>query len=353
MRSIPVHAAQPYEVLIERGILSRAGELTGRAHSPCKVALITDSTVERLYGSIVARSYQEAGFEVSCFAFPQGEISKNLRTYESILNFLADSGVTRGDLIVALGGGVVGDLAGFAAASYLRGIDFVQIPTTYLAAVDSSVGGKTGLNLNAGKNLCGAFHQPLAVFIDCDVFNTLPEKRFGDGVAETIKYGVIADEALFEIMERDFLGTCVDEVVLRCIQIKAQFVAEDEFDNGTRRLLNFGHTFGHAIERCSDYRITHGYAVGIGMLMAAKAAQELDYCNEECVRRIANTLESHRLPLQSEYSAEELATAMLGDKKRKGDTLTFILPQQIGQCQVHDVPVSELPAFVSCALEVG
>ena len=350
MKRILIEATRQYEVLIERGLLSRAGELTLGIHAPCRVAIITDDVVEQLYCDTAAASLEGAGYEVCRFAFPSGEMSKNLGTYESILNFLADSGITRNDIIVALGGGVVGDLAGFAAASYLRGIEFIQIPTTYLAAVDSSVGGKTGLNLSAGKNLSGAFYQPILVLIDCDTFKTLPEERFADGAAETIKYGAIADKALFETMEAGIANANVDEIVLRCIQIKAQFVAEDEFDNGVRRLLNFGHTFGHAIESCSGYAVSHGYAVGIGMLMAARAARSRGLCGEDCERRIANVLEKHNLPLESEYGAQELAAVMLGDKKRRGNTISLILPERIGLCRVHDAPISELGAFVSSAV---
>ena len=351
MNSISVQAAHPYEVIIERGILSRAGKFALMVHNPCKVAIITDDIVNRLYGDRVAASFEDAGYEVCRFEFPNGEVSKHLGTYASMLNFLADSSITRSDIIIALGGGVVGDLAGFAAASYLRGIAFIQIATTYLAAVDSAVGGKTGLNLNAGKNLCGAFYQPLLVLLDCDTFKTLPEERFADGIAETIKYGVIADEGLFGLMEAGIEDTDIDEIVARCIKIKARYVAEDEFDNGARRLLNFGHTFGHAIELCSDYGISHGHAVGIGMLMSAKAARKISLCEEECERRIANVLERYKLLFKSRYGAVELTAAMLGDKKRKGNTISLILPERIGLCRVHDVPISELGTFISNADE--
>jgi 3-dehydroquinate synthase len=351
MNRVSVHAARRYEVLIDRGILSRTGEEVRRAHAPCRAAIVTDDIVERLYGDTVSASLEKAGYEACRYSFPNGERSKKLDTYARILDFFAEADITRSDLVVSLGGGVVGDLAGFAASSYLRGVDFIQIPTTYLAAVDAAVGGKTGLNLRAGKNLCGAFYQPLLVLIDCDAFGTLPEERFADGAAETIKYGAIADEALFEIMESDRVHDRIGEIVSRCIQIKADFVAADEFDYGTRRLLNFGHTFGHAIERCSDYGVSHGYAVGTGMLMAAKAAWKMGLCKENCAPRIAGVLEKHRLPLKTEYGAKALAAAMLGDKKRRGDTLSLVLPEKIGLCRVHDIPISELGAFVARALE--
>ena len=359
MNRVLVGASRQYEVLISREILQSAGELTSAVHKPCRAAIITDDIVDGLYGGAVAASFGISGYEVSRFAFKNGELSKNLSVYENMLDFLSDSGITRTDIAVALGGGVTGDLAGFAAASYLRGIDFIQIPTTYLAAVDSSVGGKTGLNLKTGKNLCGAFHQPLMTLIDCGTFKTLPAERFADGMAETIKYGVISDAALFETAEAGISGACsdecpnicIEEIVSRCIKIKARFVREDEFDNGARQMLNFGHTFGHAIERCSGYSVSHGAAVGIGMLMAAKAALKLGFCGEDCVRRIAAILKKYGLPLESEYGADELAAAMQGDKKRRGNTISLILPEKIGCCRICDIPVSDIKRLILHANE--
>ena len=363
MKKVTVHAAHEYDVLIKRGILSCAGSEALKVHAPCKAAIITDDTVEPLYYGMVAASLTGSGFETSCFAFPSGEKSKTLETYGSMLDFLSQFGITRSDIIVALGGGVTGDLAGFAAATYLRGIDFIQIPTTYLAAVDSSVGGKTGLNLSAGKNLCGAFYQPILVLIDCDTFKTLPIERFADGIAETIKYGVIADKSLFDIMKTgglmDLGGLAglggfsehIDEIIARCVQIKAEFVAQDEHDNGARRLLNFGHTFGHAIERCSNYDISHGHAVGIGMLMAARASYRLGLSTENCTPQIAAALEANGLPMSVNNGIDELADAMLGDKKRRGGTISLILPDSIGNCRVHDVSVDMLRDFVVSAVE--
>ena len=351
MNKVSVQASRSYEVLIERGILINAGKEIHRIHNPCKAAIITDDIVERLYCDAVAASLAECGFSTCRFSFPNGETSKTLGTYEDILNFLAESYITRSDIIIALGGGVVGDLAGFAAASYLRGIDFIQIPTTYLAAVDSSAGGKTGLNLRAGKNLCGAFYQPFLVMIDCNTFKTLPQERFSDGTAETIKYGLIADESLFKLMETGLPDERIDEIVERCIKIKASFITQDEYDNGARRLLNFGHTFGHAIERCSNYGISHGHSVGIGMLMAAGAAWNMGLSAENCAPRIARALESNSLPLGVTYSINELTAAMAGDKKRRGDNISLILPNRIGNCRIHDIPVDELVAFVTSAFE--
>ena len=351
MNCIHVDTGKPYDVLIDRGALPRIGEILRNHHSPCKVAMITDDIVKTLHGKTVIASLEKSGFEVCCFAFPNGELSKNLDTFENILCFLSGSDITKSDLVLALGGGVVGDLAGFAAASYLRGIEYIQVPTTLIAAVDSSVGGKTGLNLPTGKNLCGAFHQPSLVLIDCDCLATLPELQFTDGISEAIKYGVIADESLFETMKSGEAHAHIDEIVMRCVQLKAEIVTEDEHDTGRRRLLNFGHTFGHAIELCSGYSISHGHAVGIGIVMAAKGAWKLGISKENCTPAIEESLKTYKLPQKTSFSADELVSVMLGDKKRLGDTISLILPERIGLCRTHNIPVSELNAFVRCAIE--
>ena len=350
MNRILISTDKPYEVIIRRGILSKAGELIKGIHMPCTAAIITDDIVNGLYGDIVTDSLSNAGYKVSRFCFPNGEASKNLETFERILSFLAKSDMTRSDLVVALGGGVVGDLVGFAAASYMRGIDFVQIPTTFLADVDSSVGGKTAVNLNAGKNLCGAFYQPRMVIADCDTFKSLPPERFADGAAESIKYGVISDRGLFEKMKSGAAADMIDEIVARCVEIKRDFVIEDELDYGQRRLLNLGHTFGHAIERLSDYEVSHGHAVGIGLLIASEAAKTLDICTENCTPAIKEALEANNLPTSTAYDAKLLTGAMMNDKKRNGGNISLILPVEIGRCIVHDLPVSELGALVSAAV---
>ena len=351
MTSIHVDTVRPYDILIDRGTLPRAGEILRNLHAPCKVAIITDDIVKTLYGKIATESLEKSGFEVHCFAFPNGELSKNLGTFEKILCFLSEADITRSDIVLALGGGVVGDLAGFAAASYLRGIDYIQVPTTLIAAVDSSVGGKTGLNLPTGKNLCGIFHQPSLVLIDCDCLATLPKHQFADGISEAIKYGLIADESLFELIKSGDAQAHIDEIVTCCVQLKAQIVAEDEFDTGRRRLLNFGHTFGHAIERCSGYSISHGHAVGIGMVMSAKGACSLGISSENFAPAIENALKMYNLPTKPSSGADKLVSAMLSDKKRLGDTISLILPERIGLCRIHDIPVNELSTFVNCAIE--
>ena len=351
MTRIVIPTQVPYEVIIEEGALEKAGALAGEIFLPGKVALVTDDVVDRLYGDLVARSFEESGNTMCRFTFSHGEASKNLRTFEQVLAFFAEAALTRTDLIVALGGGVVGDLVGFAAASYLRGVDFIQIPTTFLAAIDSSVGGKTGVNLSAGKNLCGAFKQPRRVIVDSHAFATLSPETFASGTAEAIKYGVIADAQLFARIKEGITLDSIDEVIARCVETKRDFVEADELDFGQRKLLNLGHTFGHAIEACSNYEITHGHAVATGMVMAATVAQKLKLCSEECTLAIREALVANKLPLMTSYPAEELVAVMMHDKKRTGDTIGLVLPQEIGRCVIYEVPVSELLALVASATE--
>ena len=256
MKTVKVQASKSYDVVIGNGILPCLGAYLGQVTQAKKIAVVSDSQVWPLYGKTVLNALAE--YETFSYVFPAGEESKNGSTYLKLLNFLAENKLTRSDCLLALGGGVVGDLTGFAAATYLRGVDFVQAPTTLLAAVDSSVGGKTAIDLDAGKNLAGAFYQPSAVLCDLDTLNTLPENIFRDGCAEVIKYGVLYDEALFAHLEEKGLGFDQEEVISRCVELKRDVVAQDEFDRGERQKLNLGHTIGHGIEACSGYKISHG-----------------------------------------------------------------------------------------------
>ncbi|MEG1997765.1 MAG: 3-dehydroquinate synthase family protein, partial [Clostridiales bacterium] len=275
MMQIEIAAAQPYTVSIGHGLLEQVGASIARLIPKGHAALISDDIVYPLYGECVSASLYGAGFVVSRYVLPHGEEHKKLVTVEGILDFLCASGISRGDFLVALGGGVMGDMAGLAAALYLRGIAYFQVPTTLLAAVDAAVGGKTAVNLGWGKNLAGAFHQPGGVFCDCDTFATLPAAIFADGVAEVIKYGMIADRELFEMAAAGKIASNIDAVVARSVSIKSDFINDDEYDRGKRQILNFGHTFAHGLEQVSDYRISHGRAVGVGMVMIAQAAYRL------------------------------------------------------------------------------
>ena len=351
MRSVTVKTSATYEVLIGSGLLQKAGEAVKKVISPCKAAIVTDSTVVHLYEETVRKSLTEAGFSVCTFVFPAGEASKNIHTLSHLLEFLAKEEMTRTDMIVALGGCVTGDLAGFGAAVYLRGIPFVQIPTTFLAAIDSSVGGKTAVDLEAGKNLAGAFYQPKLVLCDTDVLQTLPEVVFADGIAEALKYGVLGDAALFEKIAGGDFRQDLEEIIETCVSMKRDVVEEDEFDTGKRQLLNLGHTFGHAIEQKSHFQMTHGHAVAIGMHLIAKAAEAKGIAEKGTAAAIAKALEQNQLPKETEFSPAEVAEGTLRDKKRRGGTIRFVFPKKIGACEIVKIPVEEVEALAKMAME--
>ena len=342
MERVRIRASTSYDVLIGPGLVRRAGEEIAKVTGPCKAAIITDDTVCSLYGETVAGSLREAGFDAEAWAFPHGEKSKTMDTLSQALEWLGDSGVSRSDLVVALGGGVPGDLAGFAAAVYGRGIRFVQIPTTLLAAVDSSVGGKTAVDLAAGKNMAGAFHQPEIVLCDTDVISALPAALRRDGLAEMLKYGMLTDPDLFAALQTNGWEKDMERVIARCVAIKRDYVAGDETDRGQRQFLNLGHTFGHAVEKCSGFAFTHGQGVGVGMVMAARAAGiDPAPIEDACL--------ACGLPIRAPYSAKELADAALRDKKRRGGKITLVLPEAVGKCYLKTVPIEDLPAYFAKA----
>ena len=340
MNTIRIIASREYDVCIGAGLLKQLGVMAAQVCHTGKAAIVSDSNVWPLYGKTAAASLQNAGFEVVNFVFSAGENSKNGSTYLALLNFLAENQLTRDDCIIALGGGVVGDLAGFAAATYLRGIDYIQVPTTLLAAVDSSVGGKTGIDLPFGKNLAGCFYQPKLVICDIETLNTLPAPVFRDGCAEVIKYGVLFDPALFVHLEHAGVAFDRKKVITRCVELKQNVVAQDEFDRGQRTLLNLGHTVGHAIERASDYSITHGQAVAAGMAIIAKS------CGCPDAARIIACLKRFGLPTDTQFSAEALTAIMLLDKKRTDNSLKLILPEAIGRCRIAQIPTGELLSLI-------
>lgn len=350
MKTVEVTASRNYAVEIGQGLLSQSGEKLKAVARTNKIAVITESNVAPLYLANLRESLEAAGFAVCDFVFPAGESSKCGETYLNILNFLAENRLTRTDMVVALGGGVAGDMAGFAAATYLRGVGFAQIPTTLLAAVDSSVGGKTAIDLPAGKNLAGAFYQPSLVLCDIDTLNTLPDAVFREGCAEVIKYGVLFDPELFRhLMER---GTAFDRayVISRCVECKRDIVAADEFDTGTRQLLNLGHTVGHGIEKASAFAISHGAAVAAGMAIVSRAAVSMGVCGSDCARQVEEILEKFGLPTGTGFSPEELLDGMLSDKKRSGNYVNLILPERIGHCRIQKTPVETLKSFLEAGL---
>ena len=350
MKTVTVCASKQYDIKIGAGLLDTLGTEAAALGKACKVCLVSDSNVYPLYGKQAENSLKRAGLSVTTFVFPAGEESKNGFTYLNLLNRLAQEQLTRSDLIVALGGGVVGDLAGFAAATYLRGIRFIQVPTTLLAAVDSSVGGKTAIDLSAGKNLAGAFCQPSLVLCDTDTLNTLPEEIFRDGCAEVIKYGILYDEAFFRYLYETGIHFDQESVIARCVELKRDVVMEDEFDTGLRMKLNLGHTIGHGVEACSRFRLSHGKSVAIGMAIVARAAARNGMCSNECSENIQKLLKDFGLPVDTEYSAEELFSCALSDKKRSGNNVRLIIPREIGRCDIVPTPVSELTSFIEAGL---
>lgn len=349
MEAVEVKANPPYQVQIGTGNLEEAGLLAASLFSPCRVMLVSDSNVLPLYGEKVKKAFEKAGFTVCVYCFAAGESSKNWVELGTLLEELAWQKFTRSDLIAALGGGVCGDLAGFAAAVYLRGISYLQLPTTLLAAVDSSVGGKTAVDLMAGKNLSGAFWQPAAVLCDCGVFETLPGEVFADGAAEMLKYGLLCSENLFASLEKGALRdrASLPGLVAECVKIKAGYVTKDERDAGERRFLNLGHTMGHAIELCSNFTVTHGRAVAIGMAAMARAAEKRGLAEKGLSKRVEAALAGLGLPVSTDCSAEQLAKAALHDKKRQGGTISLILPVAVGRCVLKAVPVETLAEWFS------
>lgn len=350
MRTVTVNVSKTYDIKIGAGLLDTVGSEAAKLSKAEKACIVSDSNVFPLYGEQVRDSLETAGFTVSSFVFPAGEESKNADTFLTLLNHLAEHQLTRTDLIIALGGGVVGDLAGFAAACYLRGIRFVQIPTTLLAAVDSSVGGKTAIDLPAGKNLAGAFCQPSLVICDTDTLNTLPEEIFRDGCAEVIKYAVLYDPELFARLKETGLHFDREAIIARSVEWKRDVVTEDEFDTGSRMKLNLGHTIGHGVEACSRFRLSHGKSVAIGMAIVARAAAKMGMCTVECSEKIQNLLKDFGLPVDTEYSPEELFACALSDKKRSGSSVRLIIPREIGCCDIVPTPVSELTSFIEAGL---
>ena len=334
MKTVEVKLSQRYEIKIGQGLLSQCGDLTAAVKKPCVAAMVSDDIVYNLYGETVKASYEKAGFSLVTFILPNGEQSKNFDMLEEVLEFMAGCQITKSDLVIALGGGVVGDLTGFAAAIYQRGVPYLQIPTTLLAAVDSSVGGKTGVDLKVGKNLAGAFYQPIAVFCDTETFKTLPQAVFNDGLCEVIKYGCIADESLFAALLDGDVSDKISDIVETCVTIKSGIVMRDEFDLNERRLLNFGHTAGHAIEHLSDYSIPHGRAVAMGMRIMA---QNADWTGE-----LLKIFQKYGIDSDCPYTASELARQALADKKRSGGVITLVMLEQIGKAYLKTIDVDEL-----------
>lgn len=346
MKKLRVNVGAGYDIFIEKGLLSFCGEYIKNITDAKKVCVISDTNVFPIYGDKVCQSIEEQGFEVLTYVFEAGEASKTTATVVSMVEFLAQNELTRGDIVVALGGGVCGDMAGFAAAIYLRGIDFVQIPTSLLAQVDSSVGGKTAVDLPQGKNLCGSFHQPVLVIIDPDTLDTLTPHFFSDGMAEAIKTGCIKSAPLFDRIEKEDAKDFIEDMIFDCVSIKAGVVERDEKEHGERALLNFGHTAGHSIEKLHNFStISHGEAVGIGMVMITAAGEANGITAAGTSDRIAAVLKKYGLLTKDENSLSDIIENMNADKKRTSDSINFTLLHSIGDSFNQKIKYEEIPKF--------
>ncbi len=350
MERIRVEASRAYDVIIGNGILSCVGKRLSELVKGRKTCIIADETTYALFGAEVKASLLAEGFEVLSFVVAPGEESKGVTTFGEALNFLAEGHLSRADSVIALGGGVVGDLSGFVASSFLRGIQFIQIPTTLLAAVDSSVGGKTAINLPAGKNLAGAFYQPSLVLCDTDIIRNLPENIFADGMAEVIKYGAIRSIKVLELIKSGAKEN-LPELIAECVKIKRDVVSEDEFDTGLRQLLNFGHTPAHAIEKLSHYEISHGSAVAAGMCIMARAAEKMGMCDAGIYDEIKAMCREYSLPTEVSYNASELFSFAMSDKKRAAGYVTLVIPKTRGESILHKVPEAEMEKFFALGTE--
>jgi 3-dehydroquinate synthase len=360
MRTVTVPLGQrAYSIRIGSGLLAKLGVECRRLGLGQKCAVISDQNVARWYAAPALTALTKSAFEPILITLPPGETTKSLNYANTCYIRLAASRLERKSFIVALGGGVVGDLAGFVAATYLRGIPFIQVPTTLLALVDSSVGGKVGVNLNAGKNLVGAFYQPQLVLCDLDTLHTLPEREYRAGLAEVIKYGIISDAAFFSRLERDLDALLSREpatlaaVIARCCQIKADVVRQDEMESGRRAILNFGHTVGHALEAIFGYRkYLHGEAIAIGQAAAARLSASLRALPRQDLRRITNLLARAHLPVQVTLNAarrKQLLATMQLDKKAHSGEVQFVLADRIGHVTWgHKVPQALLIQALSC-----
>lgn len=342
MQTVTVTASKQYDVVIGGGVRALLPEKIVSLFGAPQVCIVSDDNVAPLHLDALQNDLEKAGITCSRFVFPHGETSKTPDTLFRLLDYLAQSRLSRKDVLVALGGGVTGDLTGLASALYMRGMHLVQMPTSLLAMVDSSVGGKTAVNLPAGKNLAGVFRQPDLVLCDTDYLNTLSAADFRDGMAEVIKYGVIGDEALFDRVKGGVDRADMTAVITRCVEMKRNIVGEDEFDTGKRALLNFGHTLGHAIESDSDFTISHGKAVAVGMVRIASLAEQAGFCDAPSSAAIAAALRQNGLPTDCSLSNASLFNAVTADKKCAGGSITLILPRRIGDCYAKAVPVDAL-----------
>ncbi len=347
MKTVNIEASKSYEVYIEKGSLKTAGEIARNISMGTKAVVVSDSNVAPLYADTVLESLKSAGFISELFVIEAGEASKNPENLIEGANFLIEKGLTRSDVVVALGGGVITDLGGLLAAMYQRGISLLQIPTSLLAMVDSSVGGKTAVNLKSGKNMFGVFYQPSAVLCDSEVLSTLPKTEFSNGIAEVIKYAVLKGGKVAELLEQEDITPYLDELIEECVKIKRDYVCRDEFDKGDRQFLNLGHTVGHAIERGSSFTVAHGSAVAAGMCIMARACEKIGASSKETTEWIEKMCIKYSLPTYSDISNEELYGDSMADKKREGKSLTFVMIKSVGECYLNKTDATYMKEILS------
>lgn len=347
MNKITVNAGNVYDVITGTHILDSVGEQTKKVSAAKRIAVITDDHVAPLYAQTVLNSLNQHGYQSALCIIPHGEASKSMQQLQQLYDFLCEHKITRNDALIALGGGVVGDLTGFCAATYMRGIDYIQIPTTFLAQIDSSVGGKTAINIPGGKNLVGAFKQPKVVLCDMSTLSTLSAEHFAEGTAEAIKYGMIRDKWIFEVIESGQLNERLEDVIRRCIEIKALIVEKDEFDTGERMLLNFGHTFGHAIEKHYNFTTySHGMAVAVGMAKITALSEQYGITHSGTTKRLIHCLKKNHLPVEAEIDNEHLIEYSLMDKKAGADNIHIALVKDIGESFIQRLSRDEYISFV-------
>ncbi|GAA3009285.1 3-dehydroquinate synthase [Tetragenococcus solitarius] len=341
-----------YQIKVQRNSLALCGAWVKSIWQEKKVALVTDSTVNQIYAQKVKESLNDQGFSTTVMMVPSGEASKSLEMAELLYSKLTQNNFTKNDGIIALGGGVVGDLAGFVAATYMRGLHFLQIPTSLLAQVDSSIGGKTAVNMAVAKNLIGSFYQPDGVLIDPDVLDTLPQSRLKEGVAEIIKAAAIADTHLWQLLDRlknlDELKRCAEEVIVPALKVKKQVVEEDEFDQNQRLILNFGHTIGHAIEKNAGFdTISHGESIAIGMVKITEHAEEIGLTAKTTTRKLQQMLSKFDLPLTfADFDAVQIKEAIIHDKKVRNDQLNIILLEKIGEAKIVPIRLDTIAEYL-------
>lgn len=348
MKKLTVNAmSASYDILIEKGVLKNCAQYISSVLRSKRLMIITDTNVSKLYLNTVEDALSSHGYEVSHHIFEAGEKSKNLQTVAQIYDSLSENNFTRKDAIVALGGGVCGDISGFVAATYMRGIDFVQIPTTLLSQVDSSVGGKTGVDTTYGKNLVGAFYQPKLVLIDPETLNTLTDHYFADGMGEVIKYGCIKNAELFDMLTKVDIKENIELIILECLKIKSNVVSEDERESGLRMILNFGHTAGHSIEKLSEFTQSHGECVAQGMVLITKASEKLGFTQIGTADKIAQLAEKCGLSTDIKFSINDIAENAKNDKKGSDDNLSIVLIDKIGSYLIHTINKNDFAEFLS------